>query len=73
VFPLTPVSLPEEDSLAAIQSIQSDLLQAMSQMFHLGERMDDHASIKGLIWLLWLPSCARRRISFWPRRKRSRL
>ncbi|KAF2613920.1 hypothetical protein F2Q70_00011774 [Brassica cretica] len=45
VFPLTPVSLPE-DSLAAIQSVQSDLLQEMSQLFHLGERMDDHASIK---------------------------
>ncbi|KAF3511054.1 hypothetical protein F2Q69_00006508 [Brassica cretica] len=50
VFPLTPISLME-DSLAAIQSVQSDLLQivlehAMSQLFHLGERMDDHASIK---------------------------
>ncbi|KAH0879421.1 hypothetical protein HID58_066815, partial [Brassica napus] len=41
VFPLTPVSMPE-DSLAAIQSVQSDLLQ----LFHLGERIDDHTSIK---------------------------
>ncbi|KAF3545865.1 hypothetical protein DY000_02007827 [Brassica cretica] len=45
VFPLNPMSLPE-DSLAAIQSVQSDLLHAMSQLFHLGERMDDHASLK---------------------------
>ncbi|KAH0879419.1 LOW QUALITY PROTEIN: hypothetical protein HID58_066813 [Brassica napus] len=45
VFPLTRVSLPE-DSLAAIQSIQSDLIQAMSRFFHLGERMDDHASLE---------------------------
>ncbi|CDY23927.1 BnaC02g29460D [Brassica napus] len=57
VFPLTPVSLPE-DSLAAIQSVQSDLLQAMSRMFHLGERMDNHASLQADIaaltsQLLW--------------------
>ncbi|KAF3557673.1 hypothetical protein F2Q69_00012700 [Brassica cretica] len=45
VFPLNPVSLPE-DSLETIQSVQSDLLQAMSQLFHLGERMDDHGSLK---------------------------
>ncbi|KAH0858936.1 hypothetical protein HID58_087197 [Brassica napus] len=46
VFPLTPVVLPEGDSSASIQFIQSDLLQAMSQLFHLGERMGDHASLK---------------------------
>ncbi|KAH0893088.1 hypothetical protein HID58_055517, partial [Brassica napus] len=46
VFPLTPVILPEGDSSASIQLIQGNLLQAMSQMFHLGERMDDHASLK---------------------------
>ncbi|KAH0893185.1 hypothetical protein HID58_055614, partial [Brassica napus] len=34
------------DSLASIQFIQGDFLQAMSQLFHLGERMDDHASLK---------------------------
>ncbi|WZZ50775.1 hypothetical protein YC2023_050882 [Brassica napus] len=50
VFPLNPVSLPE-DSLETIQSVQSDLLQialvqAMSQLFHLGEKMDDHGSLK---------------------------
>ncbi|KAF3610823.1 hypothetical protein DY000_02049178 [Brassica cretica] len=46
VFPLTPVILPEGDSSASIQLIQGDLLQAMSQLFHLGERMGDHASLK---------------------------
>ncbi|KAF3546319.1 hypothetical protein DY000_02006762 [Brassica cretica] len=46
VFPLTPVVLPERDSSASIQFIQGDLLQAMSQLFHLGERMGDHASLK---------------------------
>ncbi|KAF3542757.1 hypothetical protein DY000_02007261 [Brassica cretica] len=67
VFPLTPVVLPEGDSSASIEFIQSDLLhvtrcspfcffwfaddqfvlvQAMSQLFHLGESMDDHASLK---------------------------
>ncbi|KAF3582147.1 hypothetical protein DY000_02030817 [Brassica cretica] len=45
VFPLNLVSLPE-DSLETIQSVQSDILQAMSQLFHLGERMDDHGSLK---------------------------
>ncbi|KAF3528271.1 hypothetical protein DY000_02040278 [Brassica cretica] len=35
VFPLTPVILPEGDYLASIQLIHGDLLQAMSQMFHL--------------------------------------
>ncbi|KAF2583135.1 hypothetical protein F2Q68_00004584 [Brassica cretica] len=45
VFPFTPVVLPEGDSSASIHIIQSDLLQAMSQLFHLGERMDDHASL----------------------------
>ncbi|KAH0879854.1 hypothetical protein HID58_067248 [Brassica napus] len=46
VFPLTLVILPEGDSSASIQLIQGDLLQAMSQLFHLGERMSDHASLK---------------------------
>ncbi|KAF3529532.1 hypothetical protein DY000_02039779 [Brassica cretica] len=46
VFPLAPVILPEGDSSASIQIIQGDLLQAMSQLFHLGERMGDHASLK---------------------------
>ncbi|KAH0892972.1 LOW QUALITY PROTEIN: hypothetical protein HID58_055401 [Brassica napus] len=46
VFPLTPVVLPERDSSASIQFIQGDLLQEMSQLFHLGERMGDHASLK---------------------------
>ncbi|KAH0858974.1 hypothetical protein HID58_087235, partial [Brassica napus] len=46
VFPLTPVILPEGDSFASIQLNQGDLLQAMSQLFHLGERMDEHASLK---------------------------
>ncbi|KAL0667968.1 hypothetical protein Bca4012_030672 [Brassica carinata] len=46
VFPLTPVVLPEGDSSASIHFIQGDLLQAMSQLFHLGERMGDHASLK---------------------------
>ncbi|KAF3568739.1 hypothetical protein DY000_02014295 [Brassica cretica] len=45
LFPLTPVSL-SEDSLVAIQFVQSDLLQAMSRLFHLRERMDDHASLQ---------------------------
>ncbi|KAF3560080.1 hypothetical protein F2Q69_00013503 [Brassica cretica] len=46
VFPLTSVVLPEGDSSASIHFIQGDLLQAMSQLFHLGERMGDHASLK---------------------------
>ncbi|WZZ44752.1 hypothetical protein YC2023_041011 [Brassica napus] len=46
VFPLTPVILPDGDSSASIQFIQSNILQAMSQLFHLGERMDDHASLR---------------------------
>ncbi|KAF3566482.1 hypothetical protein DY000_02014466 [Brassica cretica] len=46
VFPLTPVILPDGDSSASIQLIQGDLLRAMSQLFHLGERMGDHASLK---------------------------
>ncbi|KAF2616087.1 hypothetical protein F2Q70_00011319 [Brassica cretica] len=46
VFPLTPVVLPDGDSSASIQFIQSNILQAMSQLFHLGERMDDHASLR---------------------------
>ncbi|KAH0902950.1 hypothetical protein HID58_042453 [Brassica napus] len=46
VFPLTPVVLPEGDSSASIQFIHGDLLQAMSQLFHLGEGMGDHASLK---------------------------
>ncbi|KAF2557432.1 hypothetical protein F2Q68_00016794 [Brassica cretica] len=46
VFPLTPVILPEGDSSASIKLIQGDLLQATSQLFHLGERMGDHASLK---------------------------
>ncbi|KAH0854413.1 LOW QUALITY PROTEIN: hypothetical protein HID58_073726, partial [Brassica napus] len=46
VFPLTLVVLPEGDSSASIQFIQSDLLQAMSHLFHLGERMGDHDSLK---------------------------
>ncbi|KAF2582356.1 hypothetical protein F2Q68_00004790 [Brassica cretica] len=46
VFPLTPMVLPEGDSSASIQFIQSNLLQAMSQLFHLGERMDDQASFR---------------------------
>ncbi|KAH0855479.1 LOW QUALITY PROTEIN: hypothetical protein HID58_007974 [Brassica napus] len=46
VFPLTPVIHPEGDSSASIQLIQGDLFQAMSQLFHLGERMGDHASLK---------------------------
>ncbi|KAF3594121.1 hypothetical protein DY000_02021216 [Brassica cretica] len=40
VFPSTPVLLAsEEDSSVAIQSLQGDLLQVASQLFHLGERM----------------------------------
>ncbi|KAF3547438.1 hypothetical protein DY000_02007577 [Brassica cretica] len=46
VFPLTPVVLPEGDSSASIQFIQGDLLQGRSELFHLGERMGDHASLK---------------------------
>ncbi|KAG5373832.1 hypothetical protein IGI04_042847 [Brassica rapa subsp. trilocularis] len=49
VFPLTPVILPEGDSFAPIQLIQGDILQAMSQLFHLGERMDEHASLKAYL------------------------
>ncbi|KAH0858903.1 hypothetical protein HID58_087164 [Brassica napus] len=44
VFPLTPVSLPEEDSLAAIQSIQSDLLQDGRPCFNQGADMAALAS-----------------------------
>ncbi|KAH0866875.1 LOW QUALITY PROTEIN: hypothetical protein HID58_073897 [Brassica napus] len=55
VFPLTPLILPKGDSLASIQLIQGDLLQVMCcppfnffwyLLFHLGERMDEHASLK---------------------------
>ncbi|KAH0867433.1 hypothetical protein HID58_074455 [Brassica napus] len=47
VFPSTPVLLTsEEDSSVAIQSLQGDLLQVASQLFHLGERMVGAASTK---------------------------
>ncbi|KAF3538019.1 hypothetical protein F2Q69_00023158 [Brassica cretica] len=46
VFPLTLLILPDGDSSASIQLIQGDLLQAMSQLFHLGERRGDPASLK---------------------------
>ncbi|KAF3573550.1 hypothetical protein F2Q69_00058661 [Brassica cretica] len=49
VFYSTPVILPEEDSSASIQLIQGDLLQAMTQLFHLGERMDQHASLNAAL------------------------
>ncbi|KAH0868019.1 hypothetical protein HID58_075041 [Brassica napus] len=47
VFPSTPVLFAlEEDSSVAIQSLQGDLLQVASQLFHLGERMVGAASTK---------------------------
>ncbi|KAH0862809.1 hypothetical protein HID58_080020, partial [Brassica napus] len=47
VFPSTPVLLAsEEDSFVAIQSLQGDLLQVASQLFHLWERMVGAASTK---------------------------
>ncbi|KAH0880085.1 LOW QUALITY PROTEIN: hypothetical protein HID58_067479 [Brassica napus] len=47
VFPSTPVLLAsEEDSSMAIQSLQGDLLQVASQLYHLGERMESAASTK---------------------------
>ncbi|KAF2589984.1 hypothetical protein F2Q70_00038428 [Brassica cretica] len=49
VFSSTLVIIPEEDSSASIQLIQGDLLQAMTQLFHLGERMDEHASLKAAL------------------------
>ncbi|KAF2598699.1 hypothetical protein F2Q68_00009790 [Brassica cretica] len=42
VFPLTPACLASDvDSSMAIRSLQGDLLQAASQLFLLGERMED--------------------------------
>ncbi|KAH0898504.1 hypothetical protein HID58_048072 [Brassica napus] len=42
VFPLTHACLASDgDSSMAIRSLQGDLLQAASQLFHLGERMED--------------------------------
>ncbi|KAF3606669.1 hypothetical protein DY000_02048809 [Brassica cretica] len=49
VFPLTPVVLPEGDSSASIQFIQIDLLQVTHcdvSVVPLGERMDDHDSLR---------------------------
>ncbi|KAH0893238.1 hypothetical protein HID58_055667 [Brassica napus] len=47
VFPSTPVLMAsEEDSSVAIQSLQGDLLQVASQLFHFGERMVGAASTK---------------------------
>ncbi|KAH0898871.1 LOW QUALITY PROTEIN: hypothetical protein HID58_048439 [Brassica napus] len=47
VFPSTPVLLAlEEDSSVAIQSLQGDLLQVASQLFHLGEKMVGATSTK---------------------------
>ncbi|KAH0903358.1 hypothetical protein HID58_042861, partial [Brassica napus] len=47
VFPSTPVLLAsEEDSSMAIRSLQGDLLQVASQLYHLGERMEGAASTK---------------------------
>ncbi|KAH0872002.1 hypothetical protein HID58_069364 [Brassica napus] len=47
VFPSTLVLLAsEEDSSVAIQSLQGDLFQVASQLFHLGERMVGAASTK---------------------------
>ncbi|KAL0886030.1 hypothetical protein Bca101_010013 [Brassica carinata] len=46
-FPLTPVLLAlEKDSSAAIQSLQVDLLQVVTQLYQLGERMEDKTSMK---------------------------
>ncbi|KAF3573552.1 hypothetical protein F2Q69_00058664 [Brassica cretica] len=49
VFSSTPVILPERDSSASVQLIQGDLLQAMTQLFRLGERMDEQASLKAAL------------------------
>ncbi|KAH0898488.1 hypothetical protein HID58_048056 [Brassica napus] len=47
VFPSTPVLLAsEEDSSTAIQSLQGDLLEVASQLYHLGERMESAVSTK---------------------------
>ncbi|KAF2543186.1 hypothetical protein F2Q68_00031112 [Brassica cretica] len=46
-FPLVPARLSlDGDSFAAIRSLQGDLLQAASQLFHLGERMEDKTIAK---------------------------
>ncbi|KAF3602753.1 hypothetical protein F2Q69_00036254 [Brassica cretica] len=45
VFPSTPVLLAsEKDSSATIQSLQGDLLEVASQLYHLGERMESAVS-----------------------------
>ncbi|KAF2561603.1 hypothetical protein F2Q70_00016786 [Brassica cretica] len=47
VFPSTPVLLASEgNSSTAIQSLQGDLLEVASQLYHLGERMDSAVSTK---------------------------
>ncbi|KAH0897212.1 hypothetical protein HID58_046780 [Brassica napus] len=46
-FPLVQARLSlDGDSFAAIRSLQGDLLQAASQLFHLGERMEDKTTAK---------------------------
>ncbi|KAF2618253.1 hypothetical protein F2Q68_00039808 [Brassica cretica] len=44
VFPSIPASLPKGDSFEVVQFLQGNLLQAMSQLFHLGKRMTKQAS-----------------------------
>ncbi|KAF2557201.1 hypothetical protein F2Q68_00016714 [Brassica cretica] len=47
VFPSVPAHLSlDGDSFAALRSLQGDLLQAASQLFHLGERMEDKTTAK---------------------------
>ncbi|KAL0713187.1 hypothetical protein Bca4012_020165 [Brassica carinata] len=46
VFPSILASLLEGDPPVVIQSLQGDLFQMMSQLFHLGERMNEQASDK---------------------------
>ncbi|KAG5393233.1 hypothetical protein IGI04_023196, partial [Brassica rapa subsp. trilocularis] len=47
VIPSTPVLLAsEEDSSTAIQSLQGDLLEVASQLYHLAERMESAVSTK---------------------------
>ncbi|KAH0871925.1 hypothetical protein HID58_069287 [Brassica napus] len=47
VFPLVLAHLSlDGDSFAALRSFQGDLLQAASQLFHLGERMEDKTTAK---------------------------
>ncbi|KAF3522324.1 hypothetical protein F2Q69_00048421 [Brassica cretica] len=47
VFPSVPAHLSlDGDSFAALRSLQGDLLQAASQLFHHGERMEDKTTAK---------------------------